>query len=312
MHDYQYGDFDFIELSDDFYVKDSCPVEFNNTRLKKPTDEELFSALYQWFHARYCDPAENTPYDGREGGYQWIHGGPYDVFEELEKRFQDVVPFEIIEKVADFICESTGIHEWAPLDWERPDEDFYEIPIDESSDIFVNLKDNVSKLLKVEMLSGEEIALQISRNLLFTSLITALEVYLYETVIFWITNDRILFMKLVTRFEKTKHNKVTYEEIFNVFDGLEDEIKEMMQHNIVWHNKKDVRNIFKSVFDFDVNLSIFKDEILKRHHIIHRVSKDFKGCEVKITKEDVIELSNKIISFAEEIEKKLIPYYIPL
>ena len=42
-----------------------------------------------WFLANYEDPVENTPYDSAEGGYQFIHGGPYEAREELRAQFPD-------------------------------------------------------------------------------------------------------------------------------------------------------------------------------------------------------------------------------
>ena len=34
--------------------------------------------MKQWFFTLFEDPAQETLHDGREGGYQYIHGGPYD------------------------------------------------------------------------------------------------------------------------------------------------------------------------------------------------------------------------------------------
>lgn len=307
MHDYEDDFEDLVELSSDFYVENSCPLDINNARLKTVTEEEQFTALYEWFHARYCDPAHNTPYDGREGGYQWIHGGPYDAHEELEERFGEIVAWEMIDKVASHVCESAGIDEWAPQNWDPPEEDFYEIPIDEPSDIFINLKNNISNLLEVETLSGESSALQISRNLLFAGLITALEVYLYETVNFWINIDEELFKKLVTNLEGVKDKKTSYAEIFKVMDNLKIDIKKRLQQT-VWHKERFVANTYKSVFNMDIDLSEFEEEILKRHHIVHRISKDFDGNEIQISKSDIQELADKIICFAQKIEDDLTPF----
>lgn len=44
-----------------------------------------------WFRNSYEDPAERTPYESREGGYQWIWGGPYDALEELESEFSGII-----------------------------------------------------------------------------------------------------------------------------------------------------------------------------------------------------------------------------
>ena len=44
-------------------------------------------AMRDWFLGSYEDPAENTPHDSGEGGYQYIWGGPYDALEEIGGAF---------------------------------------------------------------------------------------------------------------------------------------------------------------------------------------------------------------------------------
>ena len=41
-------------------------------------------AMRKWFFEHFEDPAHRTPYESREGGYQWIWGGPYDARERLK------------------------------------------------------------------------------------------------------------------------------------------------------------------------------------------------------------------------------------
>lgn len=112
-------------------------------------------------------------------------------------------------------------------------------------------------------------------------------------------------MNFVTKYDNVKDRKITYGDIFKILANLRKEVKIMLQQNTVWHNEKNVKNIFKSVFNFDINLSIFSDDILKRNHIIHRISKDFNGAQVIVSKSNILALACKIILFAEEIEKKL-------
>jgi hypothetical protein len=67
-----------------------------------------------WFRSNYEDPAERTPYESREGGYQWIWGGPYDANEVLGSEFSDIVDQELIDEVASEL-ESECV-EWAPTE----------------------------------------------------------------------------------------------------------------------------------------------------------------------------------------------------
>jgi hypothetical protein len=46
-------------------------------------------AMVNWFFERYEDPANGVPYDGKEGGYQYFAGGPYNAEDELRDAFDD-------------------------------------------------------------------------------------------------------------------------------------------------------------------------------------------------------------------------------
>lgn len=77
-----------------------------------PTDE-----LKEWFYGSYEDPAQSLPYNSREGGYQWIRGGPYTALEALEEEYGNRYSFEDLERVAREIEDESGeLTEWSPVD----------------------------------------------------------------------------------------------------------------------------------------------------------------------------------------------------
>lgn len=58
---------------DDYYEAiRRIPVEFSIKQLEEAPAERQQEMLVAWFRSRYEDPAQETPYDGREGGYQYI------------------------------------------------------------------------------------------------------------------------------------------------------------------------------------------------------------------------------------------------
>jgi hypothetical protein len=78
--------------------------------------------IQEWFQENFEDPVHSTPYDGGEGGYQYIWGGPYDAREIVEHVF-DGIGAEVIEAAVGSIeSEST---EWVPSSNRRqpPQED---------------------------------------------------------------------------------------------------------------------------------------------------------------------------------------------
>ena len=84
----------------------------NDKNTQQKTKQERIDSLVEWFHENYEDPVHRLPYNSKEGGYQWIYGGPYDANEELTGRFPEESE-EIIEAAVKEI-ESDGIFDWAP------------------------------------------------------------------------------------------------------------------------------------------------------------------------------------------------------
>lgn len=78
--------------------------------------EDQIAEIKGWFYSNYEDPAESCPYESREGGYQYIWGGPYDAREEIEEEFSGVAPETVIDEVISELEEQS-------LEWSgRPDD----------------------------------------------------------------------------------------------------------------------------------------------------------------------------------------------
>lgn len=85
---------------------------------KNITQSAMAEHLVSWFKFYYEDPANETPYNGREGGYLYINGGPYDAEEELRDNFESVVSEDVILEAVSRIQED-GTFEWAPSSQHR-------------------------------------------------------------------------------------------------------------------------------------------------------------------------------------------------
>ncbi len=95
------GDIDFRKEGG---ILDEDDEEYNQDRI----DE-----LVEWFKENYDTPENRLPHESKEGGYQWIYGGPCDARQELEDKFSKV-PEEIIEAAVEEI-ESDGTVDWTPI-----------------------------------------------------------------------------------------------------------------------------------------------------------------------------------------------------
>lgn len=106
--------------------------------------EDLQEAVKAWFLSNFEDPAQETPYNGKEGGYQWIWGGPYDAREEIEDYFGSSVPQHVIDAVVSDL-ERDAI-EWAPHGSRIYDED---PPDEELGEEYVHLQSALDELEEV-------------------------------------------------------------------------------------------------------------------------------------------------------------------
>ncbi len=95
--------------------------EPNDAWLALALTELRCEAMRLWFVSRYSDPVHTCPYNGQEGGYLYIHGGPYTADDELYRRFRKLSDDEEIAQVVEDV-ESSGTEEWAPSRYEPEDD----------------------------------------------------------------------------------------------------------------------------------------------------------------------------------------------
>ena len=105
--------------------------------------------------------------------------------------------------------------------------------------------------------------------------------------------------------DKFKFNKA----IKSIFKGEHNILQEktfLSQTNyIIYHNKEQIKTIFYTAFDINVDLSCLDYEIDIRQDIVHRVGYNKKGDNVQITKDDILALNDKIDKLVEDITLKI-------
>ncbi len=96
-----------------YYSEDDSEFGLSSEELSRLSPDEQVPYLVHWFRKYYWDPAQETPYNGREGGYQYIHGGPYNANDEIREEFEPTVSEDAILLAIDEV-EADGIYDWAP------------------------------------------------------------------------------------------------------------------------------------------------------------------------------------------------------
>ena len=130
------------------FLEDGSQFGVSRTAFRRMRKAEKLELMIGWFHQNFEDPAQSTPYESAEGGYQWIWGGPYEARDELYSKFGDIVSESFIEEAVKEI-ESDGIVDWAPVhtgdDYDEPEppEDpiSLDIYLDEPSDRYGSLEE---------------------------------------------------------------------------------------------------------------------------------------------------------------------------
>lgn len=251
--------------------------------------------MRQWFFSNYEDPAERTPYESAEGGYQWIWGGPYDAQEELEQAFTEIVPTDLIEELANELNRQSP--EWAPV----PEEKFASMMLEmvgkntEFYSDFDHAMIDIQRLLEAHYPSQSENCLH---RLLYVNVITALEAFLDDAFTNTVLNNEKFLRRFVEHCPEFQQEKVKYADIFKLRDEVVNKVKEYLGY-MSWHNLNRVIPLFKDILglnqpdDFEPLLKA----VLLRHDLVHRNGKTKDGQEIYVSSADI----RKLIEHAENL-----------
>jgi len=284
----------------------SNPFEPNDDWLSKASAEHQAEAIRQWFHARYWDPANDTPYNGREGGYQFINGS-YDPAEVIPERFDAFVPDKVIQEVVyELHCEVGD--QWAPIRSQIDDDYYdvmYELATDSPGEPILKLRERLSSAREVLTLEGNKEAKRLAKMLVFGNCLGVLEAFLWETAAYWFKNDEKALENLVGKLGYFREQKMSLADIYKRKAGLKDEVLGLLQ-NMVWHRWESVAPIFK--LGLDIQFPDTKDinnALLIRHDIVHRSGHTKDGKPVEIRDDDLDKLFHDIEAFAGAIANAL-------
>ena len=54
------------------FLEDGSQFGVSRTAFRRMRKAEKLELMIGWFHLNFEDPAQSTPYESAEGGYQWI------------------------------------------------------------------------------------------------------------------------------------------------------------------------------------------------------------------------------------------------
>ena len=289
-------------MSDYFDPEDNCTLSAEDLRASEPGVQKR--VMEGWFRSRFEDPAERTPYETAEGGYQWIWGGPFDAQEELENEFSSVVPNEVIEELVDDL--QGECLQWAPTPQQ---EDYDEYLVGDIARISTYYQTFQSAILDVEALLKiivpEPVAPCFVR-LLYVNVITALETYLSDAFINTVLNRPKLLRKFIEMSPEFQSERIPFADVFKAVEESQKRARAYLA-DVVWHHLARVRPMYKSTLDitFPDDIGPLFRAIVTRHDIVHRNGRTKSGEEILLTVADVQSLIAAVEAFTQHIYEEL-------
>lgn len=187
--------------------------------------------------------------------------------------------------------------------------------------IFNDFEESLNQIRQVLTSTFDENAEKFVFNMLYASVITAMETYLSDVFINALLNNQTYLRKFVEtypKFKKTESSntenvmKFQLSEIFEFYDTINDiVIKEVLA--IIYHNLRTVSPMFKDTFNviFPKNLGAIYKAILIRHDIVHRngrtkIDETTKVAKVhNIEKKDVQSLIMEVEKFIKSVDEQM-------
>jgi len=276
---------------DDNWIKDASP-------------EEQRECVTAWFHQNYEDPVHRLPLDNEdETGYAWIYGGPYDAREEIQERFEGVVPDEVLEGAIENIeFEGTWWVSRADID-EADQEAAAELLFLDA----VRSNDRPVETLATALRDVDQLVREHDddylRQLALVGVVAALEAFLLDFFVSRVLENEGLLRRFVETDREFGKRKLELREVFQRIEDLKDEAGRYLA-DVVWHRLAHVVPLYTRTFQIQFpqqQLNVIGPAITKRHDIVHRGGKAKDGIRTTVSLkeiEDVIEavraLSNSV------------------
>lgn len=267
--------------------------------LKQYPQNIQIAAICQWFFNNYCDPNENLPFNSQEGGFIWIHGGPYQADEVIEDFFTDYASDYAIKESIELI-QGTGILEWSGRSID--DNLYYDLNVHSLNDAYANLCNSIV-LVKTEINKNN----QQLYNILFASLISSLETFIWQTA--YILSGNVHIAKAIIDLNQDVAPKRInlYINVTNLYQQRELVISNFLTQvarellaDTTWHNVDRVNKLLRCL-SINVDINNFREAVDKRHTIVHRSGIKSDTSSIIIEEKELLELIVNLETFANKV-----------
>jgi len=277
------------------------PFDVSNYWLRRAVESDQIAAMTAWFEDRYFVPSSE---DLKQKAY--AEGGPLSAAPVLSQRFGRYASPNALEFAIEEL-HLRGGKRWAPVQVSSQDtyDDDFSIQVAEFSAPAKKILERVNEIKALQLLEEPFAKNYLVRNLAFGAAITALESFLWETMVYWVENDDDVVRRIVTTHPAFKDQLIKLGTIFEKRESLRTDILGFMQ-GVVWHNWDKVSTLYKYGLGLGkLNLDKFTPAVLTRHDIIHRSGLTKTGEKVEVTFEQISELCREISAFATSVSTRI-------
>lgn len=267
--------------------------------------ENQIDIMRTWFFEHYEDPAESTPYESREGGYIYIWGGPYEADLTLREEFEGYVSEQALESLIEELNDLA--YEWAPKGGDV-DESYYASAVQSNHNFYQTFTDSIDDIRTLMKVETDSEAQQHLWNVLYVSVITALETFLSDAFITTVLADDKAMRRFIESTPEFKKQHIAYADILKYVDQLHDETKKYLLERVIWHQLHKVKPMYQETLHiaFPENLDKVFRAINTRHDLVHRGGKTKQGKLITLTKRDLGELIESVGAFVEHVYMELV------
>lgn len=150
------------------------------------------------------------------------------------------------------------------------------------------------------------LAHEVINRMAFSSMISAMEAYLSDTLINAVTTRRSVLGRLISTDGELQKKTVSLEDVFKNSNVASEVVREQLS-KVLYYNLGKVRNLYRSAFDVDI---IENEEIQTslsravgiRHDIVHRNGKTISGDEHHISGTEVTALMHNVRRFLDHVK----------
>ena len=279
--------------------------------LNKLSKNEQIETMRYWFFSNYENPVDSCPYNGREGGYLYIYGGPYEANEELQTAFGGLTSDDAINDLSAELEEIC--YEWSgpsndPSFYGESDDEHFDFAGADPYELLCEELCEVGEIMLICSTSpmNERHTARLER-ILYSNLITLMEVYLQDAFSQKIFSNQDVLKRHVQKSGRYNDIKFPMSALFDKHDTIDLIVKEELSRHL-WHDLPKTAKMYNKTLNVTFSdHSKIEEAIGKRHDFVHRNGKNTDGEEIALDKNEISNLIERIREFTAHIDEQINP-----